>query len=257
MHTTTTASMPRQSGRARRSRRHEDARITARFVQKTISATNIGADLLKPVLREIDSLIAQGVEYIYLIDEIFLPQKDLLAALAERPVKIGVQTRIDLWPEEMIEMLAAAHCVSIEAGVESITESGRDYLDKKCKMSTDDLSSRLIFAKKRIPFVQANLIATGHDDEQEVEDWRQHLAATRSLGKQACSPVPVSGVARLHQTLGSARRPCVGARSRLLSARLFHVQRYPEPAAGSSDSARVTASWGLGSSQNPLGRSVY
>lgn len=143
---------------------------------------------LEPVLREIDCLIAQGVEYIYLIDEIFLPQKDLLAALAERPVKIGVQTRIDLWPEEMIEMLAAAHCVSIEAGVESITESGRDYLDKKCKMSTDDLSSRLIFAKKRIPFVQANLIATGHDDEQEVENWRQHLA---DHGVWANKPVPL------------------------------------------------------------------
>lgn len=143
---------------------------------------------LEPVLREIDGLIAQGAEYIYFIDEIFLPQKDLLAALAQRSVKIGVQTRIDLWPEEMIEMLRAAHCVSIEAGVESITESGRDYLDKKCKMSTEDLSSRLIFAKKRIPFVQANLIATGHDDEQEVEDWRQHLA---QHGVWANKPVPL------------------------------------------------------------------
>ena len=58
------------------------------------------------MLREIDGLIAHGVEYIYFIDEIFLPQKDLLAALAQRSVKIGVQTRVDLWPEEMIEMLA-------------------------------------------------------------------------------------------------------------------------------------------------------
>ncbi len=143
---------------------------------------------LASILSEIDRLIAQGVEYIYFIDEIFLPQKDLLAALAERRVKIGVQTRIDLWPEDAIEMLAAAHCVSVEAGVESITESGRDYLDKKCKMSTGDLSSRLIFAKQRIPFVQANLIATGHDDEQEVENWRRHLAG---FGVWANKPVPL------------------------------------------------------------------
>ncbi len=58
-------------------------------------------------------------------------------------MKIGVQTRIDLWSEEALDALAQAGCVSIEAGVESITESGRAYLDKKCKMSTDELTDRL------------------------------------------------------------------------------------------------------------------
>ncbi len=45
-------------------------------------------------------LLPQGVEYVYFIDEIFLPDMPLLAGLAERKIKIGVQTRIDLWSEE-------------------------------------------------------------------------------------------------------------------------------------------------------------
>jgi len=136
----------------------------------------------------VDALIGQGVEYIYFIDEIFLPQKDFLKALADRPVKIGIQTRLDLWNEQVIEMLAAAHCVSIEAGVESITEEGRATLDKKCKMSTDDLSNRLIFAKRLIPFVQANLIAMEEDDAEEVEQWRRRL---HEQGVWANKPVPL------------------------------------------------------------------
>ena len=65
----------------------------------------------------------QGVEYVYFIDEIFLPNRELLEALAGRDVKFGVQTRIDLWTPEMLDLLGAAGCVSIEAGVESITRA--------------------------------------------------------------------------------------------------------------------------------------
>ncbi len=140
------------------------------------------------VMEEIDSLIAQGIEYIYFIDEIFLPQKDLLKTLAERNVKIGVQTRIDLWNEQTIEMLAAAHCVSIEAGVESITEAGRALLDKKCRLSTDELSQRLAFAKRLVPFVQANLLATEEDSPEDIENWRQELL---NQGVWANKPVPL------------------------------------------------------------------
>jgi anaerobic magnesium-protoporphyrin IX monomethyl ester cyclase len=140
------------------------------------------------VLEEVDALIAQGVEYIYFIDEIFIPQRDLLRALAAREVKIGVQTRIDLWNQEAVDMLAAAHCVSIEAGVESISESGRAALDKKCKLSTDELSERLIYAKTQVPFVQANLIAMENDSLEEVEEWRHSLHAK---GVWANKPVPL------------------------------------------------------------------
>ena len=134
------------------------------------------------------ALIEQGVEYIYFIDEIFLPQKDLLRALANLDVKIGIQTRIDLWNEETLDMLAAAHCVSVEAGVESITESGREYLDKKCRMDTSELADRLMYAKRKIPFVQANLIRVDEDDDQEVERWREQLITS---GVWANKPVPL------------------------------------------------------------------
>jgi anaerobic magnesium-protoporphyrin IX monomethyl ester cyclase len=143
---------------------------------------------LEVILQELDGFVHQGVEYIYFIDEIFLPDARLLAGLAERKVKIGVQTRIDLWNEESILALARAGCVSIEAGVESITEEGRAYLDKKCKLSTEELTARLIFAKKSVPFVQANLLATIEDDPDAIEAWRQKLEQN---GVWANKPVPL------------------------------------------------------------------
>ena len=143
---------------------------------------------LATILDELDRFVAQGVEYIYFIDEIFLPDAPLLTALAERNMKLGVQTRIDLWNEDAIRALARAGCVSIEAGVESITEAGRAYLDKKCKMSTDQLTQRLIFAKGLVPFVQANLLATTDDDADEIEAWRHKLEAH---GVWANKPVPL------------------------------------------------------------------
>lgn len=143
---------------------------------------------LATILQELDGFARQGVEYIYFIDEIFLPDAPLLAALAERNLKIGVQTRLDLWNEDAIRALARAGCVSIEAGVESITEAGRAYLDKKCKMSTEELTGRLIFAKQLVPFVQANLLAMTEDDADTVEKWRQHLETS---GVWANKPVPL------------------------------------------------------------------
>jgi B12-binding domain/radical SAM domain protein of rhizo-twelve system len=143
---------------------------------------------LPVILEEVDGFIAQDVEYIYFIDEIFLPDNALLAALAQRRIKIGVQTRIDLWNEDAIRALAKAGCVSIEAGVESITEEGRAQLDKKCKMSTEQLSDRLIFAKRLVPFVQANLLAMNEDDMDAVEAWRTRLEEN---GVWANKPVPL------------------------------------------------------------------
>ncbi len=143
---------------------------------------------LPVILEELDGLLRQGVEYIYFIDEIFLPNRELLEALAERRLKFGVQTRIDLWSHEMIGLLGRAGCVSIEAGVESITEAGREMLDKKCKVTTDELAERLIFAKQLVPFVQANLIEMREDHPDEVEAFRLRLNAA---GVWANKPVPL------------------------------------------------------------------
>jgi anaerobic magnesium-protoporphyrin IX monomethyl ester cyclase len=81
--------------------------------------------LLHTILEELDGLLARGIEYVYFIDEIFLPNRPPLEALIPRKVKFGVQTRIDLWSMEMIELLGRAGCASVDAGVECITEEGR------------------------------------------------------------------------------------------------------------------------------------
>lgn len=142
---------------------------------------------LATILAELDRLIACGVTYVYFIDEIFLPWRQLLEAIAQRRVSFGVQTRIDLWSRGMLDLLGAAGCVSIEAGVESLTRAGRDWLDKRCKLSTDALTELLVYAKRSVPFVQANLIASG-DDPEAVRRWRDEL---RCGGVWANDPVPL------------------------------------------------------------------
>jgi anaerobic magnesium-protoporphyrin IX monomethyl ester cyclase len=143
---------------------------------------------LEPVLAEIDALIAQGVGYIYFVDEIFLPNRPLLEALVERPIQFGVQTRIDLWKRDMLDLLGQAGCVSIEAGVESLTVEGRASLDKKCKATTEELADLLIHARRSVPFVQANLIEMAGDDPELVVAWRDRL---RAAGVWANDPVPL------------------------------------------------------------------
>ena len=143
---------------------------------------------LQPLLAEIDGLVGQGVTYLYFIDEIFLPNADLLKALVSRPIRFGVQTRIDLWKPDMLDLLGEAGCVSIEAGVESLTEAGRDALDKRCRMTTDELADRLIYAKRCVPFVQANLIETREDETSLVANWRERLLRH---GVWSNDPVPL------------------------------------------------------------------
>ncbi|MGH2410095.1 MAG: TIGR04295 family B12-binding domain-containing radical SAM protein, partial [Chloroflexota bacterium] len=149
---------------------------------------------LPVVLEELDGLLAQGITYCYFIDEIFLPDASLLNALAERrqarsiPFHFGMQTRIDLWEPALLELLEAAGCVSIEAGVESITEAGRAALNKRCKLTTEQLTERLTMARRYVPFVQANLLDSGADDPMAIERWREELLAQ---GVWANKPVPM------------------------------------------------------------------
>ena len=64
----------------------------------TGASVGIGAEVVR-------QLVAQGARYLYFIDEIFLPWRELLEALAARALQFGVQTRIDLWKPEMLERL--------------------------------------------------------------------------------------------------------------------------------------------------------
>ncbi len=143
---------------------------------------------LSILLEEVDALVAQGVRYLYFVDEIFLPNRPLLEALQARPVEFGVQTRIDLWKPDMLDLLGASGCVSIEAGVESLTFEGRAALDKMCRASTDELAERLIRARRSVPFVQANLIEAKGGEADLVAAWRERLLAA---GVWANDPVPL------------------------------------------------------------------
>ncbi|PWS37026.1 TIGR04295 family B12-binding domain-containing radical SAM protein [Falsiroseomonas bella] len=143
---------------------------------------------LAPLLEEVDALRAQGVTYLYFIDEIFLPNRALLEAMVGRGLKFGVQTRLDLWKPEMLELLGRAGCVSIEAGVESLTEEGRAALEKDCRLDTEALTERLVHARRFVPFVQANLIRMDGDDAARVAAWRERLA---KAGVWANDPVPL------------------------------------------------------------------
>jgi len=140
------------------------------------------------ILDEVDRLRAQGVEYVYFIDEIFLPNAELLQGLVSREMKFGVQTRIDLWKPAMLELLGGAGCVSIEAGIESLTPEGRAALAKNCRMTTEELADRLIEARRHVPFVQANLIEVPHDDDPVVLLWRIRM---QEAGVWANDPVPL------------------------------------------------------------------
>jgi anaerobic magnesium-protoporphyrin IX monomethyl ester cyclase len=140
------------------------------------------------VLQETYALQEQGVEYIYFIDEIFLPNEQLLQGLVGRDLKFGVQTRIDLWSPQMLELLGRAGCVSLECGVESLTVEGRQALAKRCKMTTEQLADRLVEAKRHVPFVQANLIEMPQDDDDMVVRWRAQM---KDAGVWANDPVPL------------------------------------------------------------------
>ncbi len=161
------------------------------FCNKTLFRNKFRERDLPAVLREIDALIARGVDYIYFIDEIFGVGKQvrtLLEEIAKRPVSIGFQSRIDLWSEDLLELLGRAHCVSFECGVESITEEGRDAMNKNCRLSTDRISDLLIYARRYIPWVQANLIRTPEDDPALVAAWQSRL---KSAGVWVSEPVPM------------------------------------------------------------------
>lgn len=161
------------------------------FCNKTLFRNKYRERELGAVLAEIDSLIARGVDYVYFIDEIFGVGKQvhrLLEEIAARPLSIGFQTRIDLWDENSLELLGRARCVSFECGVESITDEGRDQMNKNCRLTTERIGDLLIEARRRIPWVQANLIKTPADDPEKVAAWQRRL---KSQGVWVSEPVPM------------------------------------------------------------------
>jgi anaerobic magnesium-protoporphyrin IX monomethyl ester cyclase len=161
------------------------------FCNKTLFRNKFRERDLAAVLGEVDRLIRRGVDYIYWIDEIFGVGKtvrQLLRELGRRKLTIGLQTRIDLWDEQSLDLLGAAHCISMECGIESISDAGRDQLNKNCRISTERIQELLIYARRNIPWVQANLILTEHDERGEVRAFQEKL---RKNGVWVSEPVPM------------------------------------------------------------------
>lgn len=176
------------------------------FCNKTLFRNQFRERSVDSVLAEVDSLVARGAAYIYFIDEVFGVGKNvrlLLEAIAQRPVKIGLQTRIDLWNEETLELLARAHCISMECGIESTTEEGREKLNKKCRLDTARLGELLIFARSRIPWVQANLVLTEEDDREQIRLWQEHLKANRVWVSEPVPMFPFPGSPLYAETFGA------------------------------------------------------
>lgn len=176
------------------------------FCNKTLFRNKFRERDVDEVLLEVDLLLGRGVDYIYFIDEIFGVGKNvrrLLEAIAERNVQIGFQTRIDLWNEETLDLLGRANTISMEVGIESITEEGREELNKNCRMSTERITELLIYAKQHIPWVQANLILTEHDDKNDISIWQENLKKHDVWVSEPVPMFPFPGSPLYIQTFGT------------------------------------------------------
>ena len=176
------------------------------FCNKTLFRNKFRERQLGAVLAEIDALIARGVDYIYFIDEIFGVGKQvrtLLEEIAKRNVSIGFQTRIDLWTEESLDLLGRAHCISFECGIESVSQEGRDEMNKNCRLSTERIEKLLVHARRRIPWVQANLIKTVKDDPGEVMRFQRELKRNQVWVSEPVPLFPFPGSPQYVQTFGA------------------------------------------------------
>jgi anaerobic magnesium-protoporphyrin IX monomethyl ester cyclase len=201
------------------------------FCNKTLFRNKYRERDLSAVLAEIDQLIARGVDYLYFIDEIFGVGKNirsLLEEIATRPLAIGFQTRIDLWNEETLDLLRKAHCVSFECGIESITEEGRDEMNKNCRLSTDRISELLIHARAGIPWVQANLIKTEKDDPRLVAAWQKRLKAHGVWVSEPVPMFPFPGSPEYVQTFGAAPDDRAWERAHSFYLNLFADKGYSD-----------------------------
>ena len=128
--------------------------------------------------------------------------------------QFGIQTRIDLWTPDMLDLLGAAGCVSIEAGVESLTVGGPGRSStSSCRMSTDDLAERLAAcAPQACPSSRPTCIETATDDPVLVAAWRDDLRAAGRLGQRPGAALPLSESSPdYRKALGPARRRAPGS----------------------------------------------
>jgi B12-binding domain/radical SAM domain protein of rhizo-twelve system len=201
------------------------------FCNKTLFRNKFRERDLSSVLDEIERLIARGVGYIYFIDEIFGVGKQvqvLLEEITRLPIAIGFQTRIDLWNEDTLALLGRAHCISFECGVESVTEEGRDEMNKNCRIGTARIAELLIAARRNIPWVQANLIETEKDDMSLVVRWQERLKAEGVWVSEPVPMFPFPGSPQYVETFGAQPDEDAWERAHAFYLNLFASRGYSD-----------------------------
>ncbi|HEX2923423.1 MAG TPA: radical SAM protein, partial [Chloroflexota bacterium] len=163
---------------------------------------------VETVMEELSQLNARGIDYVYFIDELFGLGRcaGLLQRLeAERPVQFGCETRIDLWDEKRLDMLASAGCISVEFGLESPFPDVQAALNKGYRIDGDRILELMLYAKQRISWVQGDMMQPpGATSElmQRTEEWRQKAIAAGVWVSEPISAFPYPGSALHEQMIG-------------------------------------------------------
>ena len=136
------------------------------------------------ILDEIDGLRrARASSYVYFIDEIFLPDRALLEALVARTSSSACRLRIDSGRRDARPARARpAACPSRPASRASRRRAATSSPSAAaCRPSSSP--TRLIHAKQRVPFVQANLLESGTDDPAEVGALARSICSSTACGR--------------------------------------------------------------------------
>ena len=185
-------------------------------------------------LEELDGLIAQGVEYVYFIDEIFLPDRDAAGgARRARASSSACRRASTSGATEMLDLLGRGR-LRLDRGRrgEHHRRGPRACSTRSCKLSTDELS------RAPDPRQAARAVRAG----QPARVARRRSGRRRAPGASSCTRTASGRTSRCRcsripgspdytQPLGRARRPGLGARARPL----------PRAASTSSATSRTSA----------------
>ena len=125
-------------------------------------------------------------------------------------------------------MLGRANCVSFECGIESLTEEGRDGMNKNCRLTTDRIAELLLAARQHIPWVQANLIKTAEDDPAMVAAWQARLKANGVWVSEPVPMFPFPGSPQYVETFGAQPDELAWERAHSYYLQLFNDKGYSD-----------------------------
>ena len=166
--------------------------------QGSTSATATAGATLGAVLAEIDAAVARRVSSTSTSStRSSCRNRPLLEALVGRGLKFGVQTRIDLWKPEMLELLGAGG-LRLDRGRRREPDAPRaaTTLAKNCRLSTDELAERLIAG------AAARAVRAG----EPARDGAGRRRRWSTTGASGCSAAASGPTTRCRCSLSRARR---------------------------------------------------